>query len=139
MGLEILVDFVVKCPPATLESTGIGTIFQETLFPSLLFLPSLTPEEESVKLMRQAYNALIVLAEKEPNPRSLARRQLLDKIVRDGILAAYDHASHYVTVVETLMRAIIMVVNCLGVFSAKHLQVRKSILNLFPAPADINC
>ena len=83
-----------------------------------------------MKLMRQAYGTLIVLAEKEPNVVNLARRQLLDKIVREGIFAAYEHASHYVGVVETLMKMTTTVVNCLGIFSVKHLQVRKSMCEL---------
>ena len=94
------------------------------MFPSLLFLPSLTSEEESARLTRQAYDALIVLARKEPNDSDPTRRHLLDKIVRDGILAAYDHASQYVGVVETLMRTTTILLNCLGIFSAKHMQVR---------------
>lgn len=130
LGLEILADFIDRCPLQILKSTGIGAIFQQTIFPSLLFLPSLTPEEQSVKLMRQAYGALIVLAEKEPTVVNLARRQLLDKVVREGIFAAYGHASHYVSVVETLMKTTTTVVNCLGIFSVKHLQVRKSMCEL---------
>lgn len=133
LGLEILTDFIDKCPSQILKSTGIGTVFQEAIFPSLLFLPSLTPEEESVKLMRQAYGALVTLAEKEANVANLGRRQLLDKTVRDGILAAYEHASQYVGVVETLMETTTTVVNCLEIFSVKHLQVRKSMKNESPA------
>jgi hypothetical protein len=123
-GLEILTEFINKCPHQILKTTGIGTVFQETVFPSLLFLPSLTPEEESARLTQQAYDALIALARKEPNDSDPTRRHLLDKIVRDGILVAYDHAFQYVGVVEILMRTTTILLNCLGIFSAKHLQVR---------------
>ncbi|KAF4125338.1 Protein of unknown function (DUF2454) [Geosmithia morbida] len=114
--------FLDKCPAKVLKSTGIGKVFQDAIFPSVLFLPSLTPEAESIQIMQPAYRALIILAEKDPDTSSPTRRLLLDSIIREGILTAYDHASSYIHVVETLLRTLATVVNCLGVYTVKHLQ-----------------
>ncbi|CAH0025548.1 unnamed protein product [Clonostachys rhizophaga] len=121
-GLEILANFIRNCPLKILQSTGIGTVFQEAIFPSLLYLPSLTPEEESVPLINAAYQALLALAQQETDPRSPSRRKLLDKVFRDGIFTAYFHASEYISVVETLMKNTAAILDCLEVYSVKHLQ-----------------
>lgn len=122
-GLEILAEFLEKCPAKILRSTGIGKVFEDAIFPSLMFLPSLTPEGEAIRLMHPAYKALVILAEKDPDVDSPSRRKLLDKVIREGILAAYDHASHYIAVVEVLLSTLAGVIDSLGVYSVKHLQV----------------
>lgn len=122
-GLDILTTFLDKCPGKILQSTGIGQVFQDAIFPSLMFLPSLTPEDESIRLLQPAYRALVSLAEKEPDVNNLRRRKLLDKVVRDGILAGYNYASQYISVVETLMRSLTMVLDCLDIYAIKHLNV----------------
>ncbi|CAG9977838.1 unnamed protein product [Clonostachys byssicola] len=121
-GLEILATFIRNCPLKILQSTGIGTVFQEAIFPSLLYLPSLTPEEESVPLIDAAYQALLALAQRETDPRSPSRRKLLDKVFRDGVFTGYFHASEYMLVVETLMKNTTAILDCLEVYSVKHLQ-----------------
>lgn len=92
--------------------------------PTVLFLPSLTPEAESVMLLRPAYTALLALAKVDEDPRSLGRRRQLDKMLRDGVFAAHLHASEYVHIVEVLMDVTADIVSALGIFAAKHLQVR---------------
>lgn len=122
-GLEIVVNFLRKCPAKKLESTGIGKVFEDAILPSLLYLPSLTPEAESVKVMRPAYEALLVLAQKHADGSNLVRRTLLDKILREGLFAAYEHASGYLEVVKTLMNVATTLVDTLGIYSVKHLPV----------------
>lgn len=122
-GLEIMSEFLDKCPAKILQSTGIGRVIQDAIFPSLLFLPSLTPEEESIRIMKPAYRALFTIAEKEQDKSSHTRRDLLDSIIREGILTAYDHASNYISVVETLLETLATAVNCLGIYAVKHLEV----------------
>lgn len=122
-GLEILAIFVQKCPHYVMQTTGIGAIFQDVAFPTLLFLPNLTLEKESVELLKAAYKVLIQLAQTYGDPTSSSRRQLLDKILRDGVYAGFHHASEYVHVVEVLMQCTTTIVNCLGVYTVKHLQV----------------
>lgn len=93
----------------------------------MLYLPSLTPEAESVALLRPAYRALLVLAKSDTDPRSVSRRRLLDKILHDGVFAGFHHASEYISVTEVLMDATAEVVKTLTIYSAKHLQVSPGI------------
>lgn len=122
-GLATLATFLSKCTLKTLRVTGIGHLFEEAVFPTLLFLPNLTPEQDSADLLRLAYPALLQLAEADPDPQSHQRRRLLDRLIRDGIMAGYLHASQYATIVQVLMRNMATTVSCLGIFSVKHLQV----------------
>jgi hypothetical protein len=129
-GVNILRNFLAKCPAKILQSTGIGMVFQEAMFPSLLYLPSLTPENESIKLVSAAYDALLVLAQREADPQSSSRRTLLDKMLRDGILTGYQHASEYIAVVEVLSMKAEAIINQLQMYSAKHVQVGHQLLSV---------
>ncbi|KAL3960498.1 hypothetical protein ACCO45_005615 [Purpureocillium lilacinum] len=62
------------------------------------------------------------LAQADPDPEHPLRRRILDKVLRDGILEGYHHASEHVTIAEILMRNAAGIVSCLGVFSVRHLQ-----------------
>lgn len=123
-ALETLAVFVGKCPTQVLHTTGIGLIFEDVTFPALLYLPSLTSEEESTKLLVPAYDVLIRLAETHQPPQSLNRRRLLDKVLREGVFAAYSHASQYARIVQILMESMASIVKCLGIYSIKHLKVK---------------
>jgi hypothetical protein len=123
-GLEITVDFLKKCPAKILKSTGIGDVFENTILPSVLYLPSLTPAEESVKIMSAAYEALKVLVQKEPDATDSTRRALLDRIFRDGVFPAYEHASDHPMVVEALMSTTAALLDMLSIFAVKHFPVR---------------
>lgn len=130
-GLEILALFLSKCPLKTLKSTGIDAVLRDTAFPSLLFLPTLTPEEESVPLLRAAYKSLLTLALLDEDQQSKWRRDLLDKLIRDGILTGYAHASEHIRVVETLMQEITKIVEAQGIYTVKHLSVRYCIASQY--------
>jgi hypothetical protein len=121
-GLRILERFLAKCPNAILHSTGLGAIVQETIFPSLMFLPSMTPQEESINILEPAYQALFALIASNPDPKSPERRQLSDDIMRRGILVGFHHASDYPLVVSTLMAKAAILIQHMGVFAAKHIQ-----------------
>lgn len=122
-GLEILVDFLVKCPARILQTTGLATVFQDAVFPTLLYLPSLTPESDSLKLIDPAYRAILAVANMDADQRNPRRRRLLDKLLRDGVLAGYHNASQHVRIVQVLMHQTEAIVRCLGVFATKHLVV----------------
>ncbi|KAF4971165.1 hypothetical protein FSARC_1887 [Fusarium sarcochroum] len=121
-GLGILTPFVSKCPAQVLKNTGIGRVFGDVTFPLLLYLPSVTPEDQSTSILIPAYDVLIKLAESSGNPDSLERRQLFDKILRDGIFAGHFHASQHTRIVEVLMQKTAAIVKCLGIYSTKHLR-----------------
>ncbi|KYK61912.1 hypothetical protein DCS_03057 [Drechmeria coniospora] len=120
-GMEVLAVFLQKCTLKTLNSSGIGKLLEDAVFPNILSLPSLTPEEESARLLRLAYPVMIQLAKADPNPFSTQRRRVLDRLIREGIMASYFHASQYPMIVQILMRNAADVVACLGVYSVKHI------------------
>lgn len=120
-GIDILTTFIDKCPGSVIRNVGLDKVFQDAIFPSLLYLPSLTPEAESVPLLQSAYTALVKLAVECWGPNSARRQQFLDKVLRDGIITGYDHASQYSGVVEVLMHNLGEVLNALGILSIKHL------------------
>lgn len=134
-GLTLLTPFVKRCPPSILHMTGLATVFEDAAFPSLLHLPSLTPEPESVRITAAAYDVLLAIAGTHETSAmsttsvsasvsgSKVRNELLDRILRRGIFIAYDHASQYVGVVEVLMRTTATVINLMGIHATKHLQV----------------
>ncbi|RGP66415.1 hypothetical protein FLONG3_8852 [Fusarium longipes] len=120
-GLRSLIVFVEKCPVQLLQSTGIGRVFADVAFPFLLYLPSVTPEDQSVTILGPAYDVLIKLAECAGSPDNSERRRFLDRILRDGVFAGHHHASQHTRIVQILIQKAATVVNCLGIYSIKHL------------------
>jgi hypothetical protein len=103
-------------------------LFEHSILPTLLSLPTVTPEMDSITLLKLGYTAALQLAMMSDDPHNANRRRLLDAIVRDGILAGYYHASDYLSIIDVLMDNIVKVVSCLGVFSVKHMPVSASAL-----------
>lgn len=122
-GLITLKTFLNKCPPQILVKTGINAVLEETIFPSLLSLPNLTPEEESIPLLKVAYACLLQLATSDEDPKRASRRRLLDKLLRDGVFAGAHHASEHIRIVELLLDVTAEIVQALTIFTAKHLEV----------------
>ncbi|KAF5644822.1 CCA tRNA nucleotidyltransferase mitochondrial [Fusarium sp. NRRL 52700] len=129
-GLRTMREFINKCPSQVLQSTGIGRVFADVAFPLLLYLPSVTPEEESTAILIPAYDALIKLAQSHGDTSSIERRQLLDKILRDGVFAGYFHASQHTHIVQALLQKATTVVNSLGIYTIKHLTPLLSMVSL---------
>lgn len=126
--------FLTKVPSPLLERTGLGEVFQNALMPCLLYLPSLTPENESTVVLEATYVALIALNRRSfpEDKHRRARIKGLDKLVRDGIFKGYAHAGENVRIAELLVRKMTDLVNELGVDSAKHLKV--DMTKSFPNP-----
>ncbi|KAI0401788.1 hypothetical protein F4802DRAFT_395711 [Xylaria palmicola] len=61
-SLSIFRDFWHRCPDGLLSRTGLADVFQQAIFPTVLSLPSLTPEDESCALLSAAYPALFDIA-----------------------------------------------------------------------------
>ncbi|KAL1841849.1 hypothetical protein VTJ49DRAFT_6526 [Mycothermus thermophilus] len=117
-GLLLLTDFLTKLPSRTLHDTGLASVFADAAIPTLAFLPSLTPEDESLELLPPAYGVLRVLAGKQQPPDGV----LLDKVLREGVFSGYFHAKEHVRIVEVLCREAGVVVGDLGVRAVKHLK-----------------
>ncbi|KAI1108327.1 hypothetical protein F5Y14DRAFT_445539 [Nemania sp. NC0429] len=61
-SLSIFRAFRRLCPEGLLSRTGLADVFEQAVFPTVLSLPSLTPEAESLSLLSAAYPALFDMA-----------------------------------------------------------------------------
>lgn len=131
-GCELLILLLKVAPSDLLERSGLGEIFHNTLMPYLLYLPSLTPEEESIPLLDAAYTALIALtaARYGTYETTTSRIKALDAIFRYGILKGHAHAGENVRIASLLMRKSTDLVHTMGIHCVKHL---KDLLPLISA------
>lgn len=133
LGLVVLDAFLEKFPDNILRDTGLASVFEDAVFPTLHFLPSITPEEESVQLLGQAYTALLALARKLDASAaagkvasSTPRAKILDKLLREGVFSAYFHAKEHIRIVEVLLVYTAKILEDMGIHSVKHLKVSGS-------------
>lgn len=93
--------------------------------PTLAFLPSLTPVEESRLLLEPAYDALIALADARFPGQDDAkfRHASLDRILRRGIFQGYFSCKDNVQILEILTRKLDVVVLRMGLHAVIHLRV----------------
>ncbi|KAK0645589.1 hypothetical protein B0T16DRAFT_411522 [Cercophora newfieldiana] len=152
-GLKILTIFLQKFPNKTLHDTGLSKVFEDAVFPTLSFLPSLTSEADSIQLLVPAFEALRCLASKqllppttsgtssttENTPTNSQQIKLLDKLLREGIFSAYLHSKDHIRIVQVLCEQIISILNQMGIYAVKHLKdlipILSSILSDPFAPA----
>ncbi|KAL9122692.1 MAG: hypothetical protein Q9187_000748 [Circinaria calcarea] len=123
-GCELLVMFLKITPPSLLHRTGLGDVFHDALMPCLSYLPTLTPEDESLRLLGAVYPTLLILI-RAKNPEEDSRKlrlRSLDRILRTGVLRGYSHAGEYVRIGEMLVDKIADLVNEMGIWSVKHLK-----------------
>ncbi|KAL1902279.1 hypothetical protein Sste5346_001255 [Sporothrix stenoceras] len=135
-GLTLLTEFVASVPDGggLLHTTGLDSVLADAVFPTLLFLPRLTPEKESLQLLGPAYSALLSLAKaagaadkagSTTNNKGLppkAAATLLDRMLREGIFSGYFHASEHIHITEELVRQAGRIVEAMGVYAVKHLK-----------------
>ncbi|KAK3353539.1 hypothetical protein B0T25DRAFT_214675 [Lasiosphaeria hispida] len=125
-GLKILIKFLAKFPSKTLRNAGLSQVFEDAIFPTLSYLPTLTPEDESVQLLDPAFEVLLCLADMlETTTASGAtnhKMKLLDKMLREGVFSAYFHAKVHVHIVELLYRQLALILNQMGIYAVKHLK-----------------
>jgi hypothetical protein len=123
----ILSLFLPKFPLKLLTQTGLGPVFEDAILPTLLFLPSITPLEESLQLLPPAYKALETLSVArfgEDEKEKIEKMKFFDRVLRKGILMGYFHAQEHPAIVEVLMTQLAFVVSEMGIYSVKHLKVR---------------
>lgn len=131
IGLVILPTFLRKFPDNILHDTGLASVFEDAVFPTLHFLPSITSEAESIQLLAPAYQSLLVLSRKldlkvrsGTNASRTPRGRLLDRMLRDGVFSGYSHAKEHARVALLLFRVTAGLVKDMGINSVKHLKVR---------------
>ncbi|KAH7115984.1 tRNA nucleotidyltransferase [Dendryphion nanum] len=140
-GCDLLTTLLTSTPPSLLKRTGLNAVFEDTLFPFFTYLPTLTPEPESIVLLSKVHPALLALANaihpsdrsQNPPPSSLStpREKFLDRILRDGFLAPLFHAppSAYPRLATMLLEQHNTLVQSMGIDAVKHLQALTSLLS----------
>ncbi|KAH8808777.1 hypothetical protein F5884DRAFT_793275 [Xylogone sp. PMI_703] len=125
-GLEIVVDFIPKFSTKLLDQTGLGDVIVDAIMPTLLFLPNLTPVDESIRLQKPAYEALYILADIQYPQGSDnipdGKVKLYFRILRHGVLQAYAHSYEYPRIVEILLQQVQILVDRLKLNAVKQLK-----------------
>lgn len=123
-GCSLLLLLLEVCPANLLERSGLGEVFHNTLMPYLLYLPSLTPEDESVPLLQATYDALLALTLARYNMPDMPKSKIkaLDAILRYGILGGYSHAGDNVRISRLQMIKLTDLINATGLHCVKHLK-----------------
>lgn len=124
-GLEIIASFLQNFPARLLKQTGLGEVFEEAIMPTLLYLPNLTPADESITLLRPAYDALYILADcRFPlKEEQAAKMRSMDRIMRHGILQGYHHSSEHPQIVKVLVEELDKMANRMQIHSVTYLKV----------------
>lgn len=131
-GCELLKLLLDKTSPALLKRTGLGDVFEEALMPCLGYLPTLTPEDESARLLSVAYPALISLSNTldtpsssistiTTSPKSPQCLKLLDNLIRKGILMTFTYCPEHAKITTVTTKNLALIFNAMGLDSIKHL------------------
>jgi hypothetical protein len=125
IGTTILASFLPHLSSKLLQQSGIGEVFEDALMPTLLYLPNLTPVEESLLLLPAAYKALGVLCEVRFPGDENAKEMInaLDRMMRQGVLMGYNHASEHPAIVQVLLEQMKNLVEKMRIHAVKHLKV----------------
>ncbi|KAG9234059.1 hypothetical protein BJ875DRAFT_462668 [Amylocarpus encephaloides] len=146
-GSQILSRFLPHMSATLLSQSGLGELFEDALTPTLLFLPNLTPLEESLELLPAAYNALMVLCDvRFPEPKQdvststnltvrhaeeakaevpdvkKERLAFLDRVMRNGIVTSYSYAQEHPSIISILLRQLGIILPKLGIHAVKHIR-----------------
>ncbi|KAI4740564.1 poly A polymerase C-terminal region-like protein [Aureobasidium sp. EXF-12298] len=122
--LKLLLD---KTSPILLKRTGLGDVFEEALMPCLGYLPTLTPEDQSARLLSVAYPALISLSKTLDTTSSTSSQKspqcttLLDNLIRKGILMTFTYCPEHAKISTVTTTNLCLILNSLGLDSIKHL------------------
>lgn len=135
-GCELVTLLLRKTPTSLLAKTGLFDVFREALMPCFGFLPTLTPEDESIDLLAHAFPALLALHSVGfPSDHALdARKKIrstsfLDTLVRKGIFATYAHCPENIHISIVVLQNFSSINDTLGLESVKHLKHSLPLLN----------
>jgi hypothetical protein len=116
---------MLKCGPELLCSTGLVRLLENAIFPGLLSFSPRTPQDEYVSVLEPTYDTLILLSNlaHEGSTDLKFRDRLLERMLREGIFATYNHIGDQIGVVGPLMRNCASIIKALGIRSSKHMTV----------------
>ena len=109
-----------------LQRTGYHNIFAEALLPMFTYIPSITPESESLVLFKEVFPATISLALLLPTEVTKGdnRERFLDKILREGVLTPLAHLptpSSYPRLATLILAHVPGLLGHMGIDTVKHL------------------
>lgn len=107
---------------AFLARTGYHEVFASTLWPLFTYIPSLTPESDSVPIFQSVYLPLSSLANLSKSDAEQTRFK--DKLMREGVLAPLSHfptPSTYPDLACIIIHQITEITKRMGIESVKHL------------------
>ncbi|KAB2110373.1 hypothetical protein AG0111_0g496 [Alternaria gaisen] len=109
-----------------LHRTGYHNIFAEALLPMFTYIPSITPEAESVTLLKEVFPTVTLLAQLLPadTDKGDSRERFLDKILREGVLSPLAHfprPSSYAELATLIMSHVPVLLGLMGIGTVKHL------------------
>lgn len=119
----------LQSPATFLDRTGYHEVFASTLWHLLTYIPSLTPEPESVTVFESVYEPLYSLASLSTSESN--RTKFLDKLMREGVLAPLSHfptPSTYPNLTCQILNQVSAITALLGIQSVKHLPSLISML-----------
>ncbi|KAI9851857.1 MAG: hypothetical protein M1838_002573 [Thelocarpon superellum] len=138
-GCALLTELLSRTSPSLLARTGLGSVMHDALMPCLLYLPPLTPVDESIGLLDAAYPALIVLSRIQypstpPHPpissttrtRTGSQNELsttpprirsLMEIYHTGLLPGHAHCVETPSMLTALLSHAVPLVSEMGVHS----------------------
>jgi hypothetical protein len=119
----ILTSLLPHLSSKTLLDTGLGEVFEDAIMPKLMYLPNLTPAEESLELLPPAYTAVRELCLKRFESNDMRRFKFLNRILRDGVLSGYVLIQENASIVELLIKELGTLVQLLGLHAVSNLTV----------------
>lgn len=116
----------LQSSPNFLQRTGYHNVFAESLLPLFTYVPSLTPEQDSVLLFTSGFSAITSLALLLPveNGEGNDRYRFLDKVFRDSVLYPLAHfptPSTYPELATAIVAHMPDMLGHMGIESVKHL------------------
>lgn len=133
-GCRLLFELLQATPPSLLKRTGLGKIFEDALTPCLSYLPTLTPQDESIKMLSAAYPAIFALASvryptraettsPEPSEMLMKRERMLSHLLHHHLLRAFVHveAEEYPLLTTTLVSELTLWVDWMRLGVTPHL------------------
>ena len=130
-GLLTLSDLLLRMPSKLLQQRGLGEVFEDAVMPTLLFLPEITPTEESLSLLTSAYSVLSSLGEvRYPTKEDRSKKKkFLDRIMRQGVIQGFMYSGDDARIAELLVKEVASLFESMGVHAVKYLKVsQESIL-----------
>lgn len=139
-GCQLVSGLLKSTPPALLKRTGLTEVFTEAITLCLSYLPTLTPEDDSILLLSEAYPALFELVELKSatvavkvDQKSLVlgldrhKMEGYSNILHSHILPSIGHvADSNPRIIITLLTQLIFVIN------AKTFNIIEDIVRVIP-------